>query len=38
MRSAQPWEQLAGNAECFEIMPNDFWALGDKWQRMWQAE
>jgi hypothetical protein len=37
MRSAQPWEQLAGDAECFEIMPKDFWALADKWQRMWQA-
>jgi hypothetical protein len=36
MRSAQPWEQIL-DAECFEIMPKDFWALSDKWQQMWQA-
>jgi hypothetical protein len=38
MRSAQPWEQLAGDAECFEVMPKDFWALADKWQQMWDAQ
>jgi hypothetical protein len=37
MRSAQPWERVP-QAECFEVMPNDFWALSEKWQRMWQAE
>jgi hypothetical protein len=31
MRSAQPWEQLGGGAECFEIMPADFWSLAEKW-------
>jgi hypothetical protein len=36
MRSAQPWEQLGGGAECFEIMPADFWSLAGKWQRLWQ--
>jgi hypothetical protein len=37
MRSAQAWEQVSG-AECFEVMPKDFWALSEKWQQMWQAE
>jgi hypothetical protein len=36
MRSAQPWEQIS-DAECFEIMPKDFWSLADKWQQLWQA-
>jgi hypothetical protein len=36
MRSAQSWEQISG-PECFEVMPNDFWALSEKWQRIWGA-
>jgi hypothetical protein len=38
MRSAQPWEQPGGDAECFEIMPADFWSLAEKWQRLWRDE
>jgi len=30
-------EQFAGDAECFEVMPSDFWALSEKWQRLWKA-
>jgi hypothetical protein len=38
MRSAQPWEQLGGDAECFDVMPADFWSLATKWQRLWQEQ
>jgi hypothetical protein len=38
MRSAQPWERIPDNAECFETVPKDFWALSDKWQQLWQAQ
>jgi hypothetical protein len=38
MRSAQPWEQPGSDAECFEIMPADFWSLAEKWQRLWRDE
>ena len=34
--SAQAWERIPNNAECFEIMPKDFWSLGEKWRQMWQ--
>jgi hypothetical protein len=37
MRSAQPWEKIP-EAECFEIMPADFWSLAEKWRQQWQAE
>jgi hypothetical protein len=37
MRSAQPWEKISGDAECFETVPKDFWSLSEKWQQMWQA-
>jgi hypothetical protein len=37
MRSAQAWEHISG-AECFEVMPKDFWALGEKWRQMWEAQ
>jgi len=30
MRSAQLWEQISGDAECFDTMPKDFWSLADK--------
>ncbi len=36
MRSAQAWERIPNNAECFEIMPSDFWSLVGKWQRLWR--
>ncbi len=35
MRSAQPWERIADDTACFEIMPGDFWSLADEWQRLW---
>ena len=37
MRSAQPWEQIADTAECFETLPTDFWSLAGKWQQLWQT-
>jgi hypothetical protein len=36
MRSAQAWERIPNNAECFEIMPSDFWSLVGKWQQFWR--
>lgn len=38
MRSAQPWEKFGGDAECFEIMPEDFWSLSKKWQEQSQEK
>lgn len=37
LRSAQAWERVPNNAECFDIMPKDFLGLADKWQQLWQA-
>ncbi len=34
--SAQAWQRIPNNAECFEIMPNDFWSLSDKWRQLWR--
>jgi hypothetical protein len=36
MRSAQAWERIPNNAECFEIMPSDFGSLVGKWQQLWR--
>jgi hypothetical protein len=36
MRSAQAWERIPNNAECFEIMPSDLWSLVGKWQQFWR--
>jgi len=38
MRSAQAWERIPNNAECFEIMPKDFWTLAEKWQELWKED
>jgi hypothetical protein len=37
LRSAQAWERVPNDAECFELLPTDFRALADKWQAMWQG-
>jgi hypothetical protein len=37
MRSTQPWERIS-DADCFDTLPKDFWALAEKWQQMWKAE
>jgi hypothetical protein len=34
--SAQAWQRIPNNAECFEIMPGDFWSLADKWKQLWR--
>jgi hypothetical protein len=36
LRSAQAWERVPNNAECFEVMPNDFGSLVRQWQQLWQ--
>jgi len=35
MSSAQRWEQVGGEAVCFETMPDDFRALAAKWRTLW---
>jgi hypothetical protein len=34
-RSAQPWVAPAVNAECYEIGPDDFRPLAERWRAMW---
>jgi hypothetical protein len=36
MRSAQPWEQISSDVECFETVPDDFQLLAEKWRQRWQ--
>jgi hypothetical protein len=36
LRSAQAWERIPNNAECFEVTPADFASLAGQWQQMWQ--
>lgn len=38
LRSAQAWERIPNNAECFDIAPKDFRALSGKWQQIWQDQ
>jgi hypothetical protein len=38
LRSAQAWERIPNNAECFDITPKDFRALAGQWQQMWQTD
>jgi hypothetical protein len=34
--SAQAWERILNNAECFDVMPPEFSGLSAKWREMWQ--
>jgi hypothetical protein len=36
LRSAQAWERIPNNAECFDSRPTDLAALAGRWQEMWQ--
>jgi hypothetical protein len=38
MRSAQPWETIAGEANCFETGAKDVLPLVAAWQAMWTDE
>jgi hypothetical protein len=38
MRSAQPWEQVSGDAECFETTPKDFRSLATKFGQLWHTQ
>jgi hypothetical protein len=38
LRSAQAWERVPNNMECFELLPTDFRSLADRWQAMWQDD
>jgi hypothetical protein len=37
LESAQAWERIPNNAECFEAMPSEFGALARRWQGLWRA-
>jgi hypothetical protein len=37
LQSAQAWERIPNNVECFDVMPKDIQALAGQWQEMWQA-
>jgi hypothetical protein len=36
LRSAQAWERIPNNAECYELQPADFRGLASKWRAMWE--
>jgi hypothetical protein len=36
LRSAQAWERIPNNAECFDQMPNDSLTLARHWQSLWR--
>jgi hypothetical protein len=38
LRSAQAWQRIPNPAECFDIVPEDFRRLSDKWRGMWQQQ
>jgi len=38
LRSAQAWQRIPNRAECFDVVPDDFRSLSEKWQGMWQRQ
>jgi hypothetical protein len=38
LRSAQAWQRIPNHAECFDILPEDFYPLGEKWRQMWHRQ
>ena len=38
LQSAQAWERVPNNMECFEILPRDFAPLARTWQQLWRSE
>jgi hypothetical protein len=38
LQSAQAWERVPNNMECFEILPPDFVPLARTWQQLWRSE
>jgi hypothetical protein len=38
MRSAQRWERVGGEAECFDALPEDWRGLSAKWRELWRVE
>jgi hypothetical protein len=37
LQSAQAWERVPNNMECFEILPPDFATLAQTWQQLWRS-
>jgi hypothetical protein len=37
LESAQAWQRVPNNAECFDAVPSDFGALARRWQDLWRA-
>jgi hypothetical protein len=38
LRSAQAWQRIPNVSECFDVLPKDFYSLGEQWQQMWQQQ
>lgn len=36
LRSAQAWQRIHNNAECFHAIPQDVFSLSQKWRQMWR--
>jgi hypothetical protein len=36
LRSAQAWQRIYNNAECFHAIPQDFFSLSEQWRQMWR--
>jgi hypothetical protein len=36
LRSAQAWQRIHNNAECFHVIPQDVFSLSEKWRQMWR--
>ena len=36
LRSAQAWQRIHNNAECFHAIPDDVFSLSEKWRQMWR--
>jgi len=38
LRSAQAWQRIPNNMECYDTLPQDFSAFAPKWREMYQSE
>jgi hypothetical protein len=36
LRSAQAWQRIHNNAECFHAIPQDVFSLSEQWRQMWR--
>ena len=36
LRSAQAWQRIHNNAECFHAIPQDVFSLSEQWRQLWR--